>query len=56
MDPSFTQATLGSTAPRSAKELELNLAALAQGPLDADDMAFMRRFGDAVHARQGWFM
>jgi len=44
------------TAPRSAKELEQNLAALARGPLDEDDMAFMRRFGDAVHARRGWFM
>lgn len=44
------------TAPRSAKELEQNLAAVGQGPLGPEDMAFMRRFGDAVHARQSWFM
>ena len=44
------------TAPRSSRELEQNLAALARGPLDADDMAFMRRFGDAVHAQRLWFM
>jgi aryl-alcohol dehydrogenase-like predicted oxidoreductase len=44
------------TAPRSLRELEENLAALARGPLDADDMAFLRQFGDAVYARQRWFM
>jgi aryl-alcohol dehydrogenase-like predicted oxidoreductase len=44
------------TAPRSVRELEQNLAALAQGPLDAEETAFMGRFGDAVHAQRRWFM
>ncbi len=44
------------TAPRNPKELEENLTALRQGPLDEGDMTFMREFGDAVHARQKWFM
>jgi aryl-alcohol dehydrogenase-like predicted oxidoreductase len=44
------------TAPRSAGELSQNLAAMARGPLDEDEMAFMVRFGDAVHARRRWFM
>jgi hypothetical protein len=44
------------TAPRSVRELEQNLAALAQGPLGEDEMEFMRQFGDAVHAQRRWFM
>ena len=44
------------TAPRSWRELEQNLAAVARGPLGDDDMAFMRSFGDAVHAQRRWFM
>jgi hypothetical protein len=44
------------TAPRSLRELEQDLAALDQGPLDAEDRLFMERFGDAVHARWRWFM
>ena len=37
------------TAPRNLKQLEENLAAVRQGPLAEDEMAFMRSFGDAVH-------
>jgi aryl-alcohol dehydrogenase-like predicted oxidoreductase len=44
------------TAPRSVQELEQNVAALAHGPLDEDEMAFLRQFGDAVHAQRRWFM
>lgn len=44
------------TAPSNIEQLQHNLAALRQGPLCDDDMQFMRRFGDAVHARQQWFM
>lgn len=44
------------TAPRNARQLEENLAALARGPLDEDERAFLTRFGDAVHARKRWFM
>lgn len=40
------------TAPRSASELESNVAALERGPLDADELAHMMRFGDMV--RQYW--
>lgn len=44
------------TAPRNEKELLENLAAARQGPLGEDEMEFMRRFGDVVHAKAGWFM
>ncbi|MBI4560209.1 MAG: aldo/keto reductase [Candidatus Hydrogenedentes bacterium] len=44
------------TAPSNVKHLEENLAALRQGPLDEAEMAFMRKFGDAVHDLKKWFM
>ncbi len=44
------------TAPRSETQLVENLAAVRQGPLPEDEMAFMRSFGDAVHGNAGWFM
>jgi predicted aldo/keto reductase-like oxidoreductase len=44
------------TAPKNKRELVENLASLEQGPLSDDEMAFMKRFGDAVHTRRKWFM
>jgi len=44
------------TAPRNEKQLVENLAAVREGPLPDDEMAFMCSFGDAVHAHAGWFM
>ena len=44
------------TAPRSLAEFEENLAAVRKGPLDEEEMVFMRRFGDVVHGRKKWFM
>lgn len=44
------------TAPTNARQLEENLKALEQGPLTPEEMAFMRGYGDAVHARRKWFM
>jgi aryl-alcohol dehydrogenase-like predicted oxidoreductase len=44
------------TAPRSVRELEENLAALRQGPLDQEEMLFMQKFGDAVHHTKKWFL
>lgn len=37
------------TGPKSLAELDQNLAALEAGPLDAEEMAWMRSFGTAVH-------
>ncbi len=37
------------SGPRNAKELRENLAALDRGPLSADELAWMREFGRAVH-------
>lgn len=37
------------TGPRSRAEVEANLDALAKGPLTADEQAWMRDFGRAVH-------
>ena len=42
------------TAPRSHEELKDNLTALEQGPLSAEDMEFMRSFGDAVRTQSGF--
>ena len=44
------------SAPRNEKELLDDLAAARQGPLDQDEMEFMRKFGDVVHQKAGWFM
>lgn len=44
------------TAPRNEKQLVENLEAVRQGPLDSDDMDFIRRFGDVVHHTIKWFM
>lgn len=44
------------TAPRNEKELVENIQSLRQGPLDEEDMAFMKRFGDAVYHTKKWLM
>jgi len=44
------------TAPTRVEQLEENLAALASGPLDEDELAFMRSFGDRVCDERHWFM
>jgi len=43
-------------APGSRTQFEQNLAEIRQGPLPADDMQFMRDFGDAVHGKKQYFM
>lgn len=40
---------LALTGPKSRAEVEANLDALAKGPLTADEAAWMREFGRAVH-------
>ncbi len=40
---------LALTGPKSRAEVEENLDALAKGPLTADEEAWMREFGRAVH-------
>ena len=42
-------------APRSEREAMENLEAVRRGPLDADEMAWVREYGDAVHRSAGWF-
>jgi aryl-alcohol dehydrogenase-like predicted oxidoreductase len=44
------------TAPSNQKQLEENLAAVRQGPLDDSEMSFMRDFGDVVHRQYKRFM
>ncbi len=44
------------TAPRNARELSENLAAVAAGPLAPEEMDFMGRFGDEVHRQQRFFL
>lgn len=44
------------TAPSNRKQFEENLASLREGPLCAEEMEFMQKFGDVVHAAKKWFM
>ncbi len=44
------------TAPRNEAQLRENLAALERGPMSDDELAFMRRLGDVVHAQNRWFL
>ncbi len=44
------------TAPRNERQLRENIEAVRKGPLDQDDIEFMRAFGDAVHNEKKLFM
>jgi aryl-alcohol dehydrogenase-like predicted oxidoreductase len=44
------------TAPTNLKQLEENISALREGPLDEEDMEFMKKFGDAIYQTHRWFM
>jgi aryl-alcohol dehydrogenase-like predicted oxidoreductase len=44
------------TAPANLAQFEENISSLEQGPLNDEEMAFMRKFGDAVHHTKKWFM
>jgi aryl-alcohol dehydrogenase-like predicted oxidoreductase len=44
------------TAPSNVKQFDENLASLSDGPLSPEEMTFMRNAGDAVYARNRWFM
>ncbi len=44
------------TAPWNLIQLEENLAALGKGPLDPDEMAFIKDYGDLVHSKKKYFM
>jgi aryl-alcohol dehydrogenase-like predicted oxidoreductase len=44
------------TAPSNIKQLQENISALSMGPLSEEEMAFMRKFGDAVYQAKKWFM
>jgi aryl-alcohol dehydrogenase-like predicted oxidoreductase len=44
------------TAPSNIRQLQENIAALREGSLSEEDMAFMHKFGDVVHHSKKWFM
>jgi aryl-alcohol dehydrogenase-like predicted oxidoreductase len=44
------------TAPSNLRQLEENLQAVRRGPLTAEEIEFMRGFGDAVYNTKKWFM
>jgi aryl-alcohol dehydrogenase-like predicted oxidoreductase len=44
------------TAPSSLKQFQHNISEIRKGPLSEEEMNYMRRFGDVVHARNKWFM
>jgi len=43
-------------APSNMAQFKENIEAVRKGPLDEDEMAFMRKFGDVVHHTRKWFM
>jgi aryl-alcohol dehydrogenase-like predicted oxidoreductase len=43
------------TAPSNLRQSEENLAEVRRGPLDEDEMRFMRGFGDIVHGKYKYF-
>jgi aryl-alcohol dehydrogenase-like predicted oxidoreductase len=43
------------TAPTNLKQMEENLASLAAGPMDAEEMQFMREFGDRIYRRRKFY-
>lgn len=44
------------TAPSNMKQLEENAAALEAGPLNEDEMKFIKEYGDLIHSKKKWFM
>jgi aryl-alcohol dehydrogenase-like predicted oxidoreductase len=44
------------TAPSNIKQLEENIKAINEGPLNEEDMRFIKQFGDVVHHTKKWFM
>jgi aryl-alcohol dehydrogenase-like predicted oxidoreductase len=44
------------SAPSNYKHFEENLNGVKQGPLNEEDMEFMKKFGDVVHHTKKWFM
>ena len=44
------------TAPSNLKQFRENLASLQKGPLDEEEMTFIKSFGDVVHHTKKWFM
>jgi aryl-alcohol dehydrogenase-like predicted oxidoreductase len=44
------------TSPTNVKQFDENLLSLQQGPLPAEEIDFMKKFGDTVHHTKKWFM
>jgi len=36
--------------------LEENLKSLDEGPLNEDEMVFIKKYGDLIHSKKKWFM
>lgn len=43
-------------APLNARQFAEDIAAIDKGRLSAEEMAFLRMFGDIVHGKKKWFM
>jgi aryl-alcohol dehydrogenase-like predicted oxidoreductase len=44
------------SAPFNAEQLDENLDALEQGPLDEEEISLITEYGDFVHSKKKWFM
>jgi aryl-alcohol dehydrogenase-like predicted oxidoreductase len=43
-------------APSNMRHFDQNMEELRKGPLDPEEMKFMRAFGDVVYGRHKYFM
>jgi aryl-alcohol dehydrogenase-like predicted oxidoreductase len=53
---SHPQVNVCLTAPRNLRQLEENIAAVKEGPLSPEEMAFLREFGDEIYRRHKRFL
>jgi predicted aldo/keto reductase-like oxidoreductase len=44
------------TAPSNLKQLEENMAVVRKGPLSAEELDFIKKYGDVVKHTKKWFM
>jgi len=44
------------TAPANIKQLEENISEAQKGPLNAEELSFIKEYGDVVHHTKKWFM
>jgi hypothetical protein len=44
------------TAPANARQFEENIAEVRKGPLNEEELSFIKKYGDLVRHTKKWFM